>query len=371
MKNITLAFVELTESALMADFTSVRRLGSRVAKELASNGEMEAAKRLQSILRKKSVPLRTSGYSESLPLDSKSRTPLIEELNWPQAPLFLSKENKTVFLNFISEISNVDRLAKLGLATRPRLLLSGPPGTGKTLMATHIAAQLSLPIYVVRLDSLISSFLGETAKNIRSVFEFISSHNGVLLIDEIDAVAKMRDDRQELGELKRVVNTLIQGLDSLDEYPAVIGATNHEKLLDPAIWRRFPYKAELTLPDQDARNCLWNYYLYEDKANNNAMLLSAISESMSCSDIMEASLAERRRSAIYNSDIDIARVTLSVTSYLRGLKKSFSASEKVNLEEKRDAISFLASLNLKKQDIASLLNISRQTVYKHTEEKPS
>src|SRR5579863_3140015 len=129
------------------------------------------------------------------------------------------------------------------------MLIAGPPGTGKTLLAGHIAAQLNRPLYTVRLDSVISSLLGDTAKNIRSFFDFVPIRGGILFLDEMDAIAKLRDDRQELGELKRVVNTVIQGLDSLDDHAVVIAATNHPQLLDSAIWRRFPYKIELGAPN--------------------------------------------------------------------------------------------------------------------------
>ncbi|WP_244492385.1 ATP-binding protein, partial [Aureimonas sp. AU12] len=121
--------------------------------------------------------------------------------------MFLNEGGCRVFSDFVADAQRIDELSAQGLASRLGLLLSGPPGTGKTLLAGHVAAQLSRPLYVVRLDSVISSLLGDTAKNIRSVFDFVPARNAVLFLDEMDAVAKLRDDRHELGELKRVVNT--------------------------------------------------------------------------------------------------------------------------------------------------------------------
>jgi SpoVK/Ycf46/Vps4 family AAA+-type ATPase len=152
-------------------------------------------------------------------------------------PLFLGDGATGTFNDFLADVENIDRLSTKGLASPLALMLSGPPGTGKTLLAGHIAARLNRPFFVARLDSVISSLLGDTSKNIRAVFEFVPSRNAVLFLDEMDAIAKLRDDRHELGELKRVVNTVIQGLDTLDAHAVVVGASNHAHLLDPAIWR--------------------------------------------------------------------------------------------------------------------------------------
>ncbi len=364
------AYLELFEAALKADYTAIRRAGNKTVRGLDSIQETDSVQKLRSLLRKKSVPLRASGYSEQLPTDNKSRSPLVEELNWPDTPIFLSKENSGLFSIFVNEIKNTTKLSKAGLATKPRLLLFGPPGTGKTLLATHIAAQLSMPIYVVRLDSLISSFLGETAKNIRSIFEYISNQNAVLLLDEIDAVAKMRDDRHELGELKRVVNTLIQGLDSMDEHSVIIAATNHARLLDPAIWRRFPYTTELPLPDKDLRKVLWDYYLFEDGKidNMNAEVLAVSSEKMSCSEIMEAALAERRRAVLENNGINIAKIILAIIRTQNTRRTIFYLPGKIQAVDKKEITKYLTHNGIKIQVIADILNVTRQTVSKYNKE---
>ena len=241
LKNV----VELTDAALAADYTRVKRAANALARDLAKCGEEAVAQELRALIRKRGVPLKASGYIEALPVDSKSRMPLVEEQSWPDTPVFLNEDAWRTFQDFLDDAKRIDELSAKGLASRLSLLLSGPPGTGKSLLAGHIAAQLSRNLYVIRLDSVISSLLGDTAKNIRSVFDFVPARNAVLFLDEMDAIAKLRDDRHELGELKRVVNTVIQGLDALDPNAIVIAATNHPHLLDPAIWRRFPYKIDL------------------------------------------------------------------------------------------------------------------------------
>ncbi|MGA2400786.1 MAG: ATPase, partial [Syntrophobacteraceae bacterium] len=131
--------VELVEASLNANYTEVRRIGNALAKSLERCGQIEEAKKIRSALRRKSVPLRASGQVESLPVDLKSRIPLIEEVPPPDTPIFLSEGANEVFHRFIEEIQHSAELSQKGLALRSSLILSGPPGTGKTLFASHVA----------------------------------------------------------------------------------------------------------------------------------------------------------------------------------------------------------------------------------------
>ncbi|MHB1956694.1 MAG: AAA family ATPase, partial [Sulfobacillus sp.] len=132
-----------------------------------------------------------------------------------------------------------DVLSSYGLRPLNRLLFCGPPGCGKTLTAEVIALELSLELVIVRFDAVVSSFLGETAANLRKVFDFLSEGHFVALFDEFDAIGKERDDAAEHGELKRVVNSVLQMMDSYRGNSLFIAATNHERMLDRAVWRRF------------------------------------------------------------------------------------------------------------------------------------
>ena len=122
---------------------------------------------------------------------------------------------------------------------RRRVLMFGPPGSGKTSAAEGLAAELGIPLVVVRLDSLISSYLGETASNLRRVVDYAARAPFVVLFDEFDAIGRNRDDPQEHGELKRVVNAFLQMIEAYSGTSLLLAATNHEQLLDPALWRRF------------------------------------------------------------------------------------------------------------------------------------
>ena len=147
-------------------------------------------------------------------------------------------------------------LREVGVSPTRSLLIYGPPGSGKTITAHYIAVRLGLPLVVARIDGLISSFLGTTARNIANLFDFANRYACVLLLDEFDALAKLRDDPQEIGEIKRVVNTLLQNLDQRRNFGITIAITNHDRLLDPAVWRRFETHLQLGEPDEAARESL-------------------------------------------------------------------------------------------------------------------
>jgi hypothetical protein len=355
-------FVELTDAALAADYTRVKRAVTALARELAKEGQDGIAKELRALIRKRGVPLKASGYVETLPVDSKSRLPLVEEQPWPDTPIFLNADAWRVFKDFMSDVHHVADLSAKGLSSRLSLLLSGPPGTGKTLLAGHVAAQLNRPFYVLRLDSVISSLLGDTAKNIRTVFDFVPGRNAVLLLDEMDALAKLRDDRNELGELKRVVNTVIQGLDELDPAAVVIGATNHPHLLDKAIWRRFPYKIEMGQPETSVRADMWRYFLFEEADKEEiSELLAAISEGISGADIESIAVTARRHAVIDSRPLDIGSVAAATVATQSG-KPMLPQRSPLEPEQKKSVAASLRD-RLNGADIARLLNITRQAVY--------
>jgi len=362
--------ISLVESAMSADYTYVRRIGNQLVKQFLDQKDVDGAKAIQSLLRKRGVPLQASGYAESLPRDSSSRSPLVEESSWPSTPIMLSDEIGLGVNQFLEDAKNIDLLSKEGISSRLGLLLYGPPGSGKSLLAGHIAAELKRPLYVARLDSLISSKLGETSKNIRGMFDFIPSKNAVLFIDEMDAIAKLRDDTQELGELKRVVNGVLQGLDSLTDDVVVIGATNHPHLLDSAIWRRFPYKLELGNPIEQVRQSMWLQFLYMNNPLKlvEAQLLAKISENLSGADIENISFAIRRREILGKFNLTPAQTILAVISAVSG-KLNFLENKELDTEDKRKIALILQDKgNLTQQDIADFIGVTRQMVHRYLKE---
>jgi SpoVK/Ycf46/Vps4 family AAA+-type ATPase len=175
------------------------------------------------------------------PRDQDRKTPLIE-VRHPDRyfkELVLDEETTDLIRRVMREFHEWDVLETNGLRPSNKLLFCGPPGCGKTVTAEAIATELSLPLAYIRFDSVVSSLLGETAANLRKVFEYISQDMWVVLFDEFDAIGRSRDDITEHGEIKRVVNSFLQMLDNFQSRSLIIAATNFEQALDPALWRRF------------------------------------------------------------------------------------------------------------------------------------
>lgn len=164
--------------------------------------------------------------------------------------IVLSAENVRVFLGLMKEFRRADEIRRRGLSIRSKLLFCGPPGCGKTLCAEIFAGEQGLPLYIVKLDRLISSYLGETATNVRKIFEFARKQPCVLFFDEFDALARARDDSGEHNELRRVVNSLLIFIDRIAPKGFLIAATNLDQSLDPAIWRRFDEVIWFDRPDR-------------------------------------------------------------------------------------------------------------------------
>lgn len=155
----------------------------------------------------------------------------------------------------IEEHRSAKRLADHGFDAKRKLLFWGAPGCGKTATANFLAHELGLPIGTVRLSALISSYLGDTSANMQAVFDLANREDMVLFLDEVDAVGKNRDDRNDVGEIKRVVNSLLQAMDGFkSKKSVVIAASNHQYLLDKALWRRFDDIVDFPLPgDEEIR----------------------------------------------------------------------------------------------------------------------
>ena len=163
--------------------------------------------------------------------------------------ILLSPENTELLLGLIREFRQADRIRRHGLPVRSKLLFCGPPGTGKTLCAEVFANELGLPFFHVRLDSLISSYLGETATNLRKTFDFARRQPCVLFFDEFDAIARSREEASEHSELRRVVNSLLIFIEQIQPRGFLIAATNLDEHLDAAIWRRFDEIVWFDAPD--------------------------------------------------------------------------------------------------------------------------
>jgi SpoVK/Ycf46/Vps4 family AAA+-type ATPase len=205
----------------------------------------------------------TNGSTYEVPRDRERSFPLLDiqayDYSWER--LVVSAKALSILQQIETEHRRAEVLAAYGLRPTKRAVFYGPPGCGKTLAAKVLASALGYPLVTVRFDAVVSSYLGETATNLRRVFDFIQRGQWVVLFDEFDAIGKDRDNPFEHGELKRVVNTLLQLMDAFTGESLLIAATNHEGLLDNAIWRRFDAVVPFTLPTEQDRVLLLRLFL--------------------------------------------------------------------------------------------------------------
>lgn len=250
---IRLALAEQTED--------VRLFVARLVRKYR-NSEPELAEQMDLYLRAKtprpSAPMRKAAQpvvsEHALPVDDESRLSLLKvykDAPDREQPL-LSADLEEILSQLIEERRQTERLASMGLTPTRSAIFVGPPGVGKTLTARWLAAQLGVPLYVLDLAAVMSSLLGRSGSNLRAAIDFAKRSSCVLLLDEIDAIAKRRSDETDVGELKRLVTVIMQ---EVDEWPAtglLLAATNHPELIDPALWRRFDLMVDFKVPRMPA-----------------------------------------------------------------------------------------------------------------------
>lgn len=187
------------------------------------------------------------------PKDRDSALPLVQ-LAVPDrhlSDLVLDQELTETLRMLIEEVGRWPTLDSLSVPRRNRILLYGPPGCGKTSIAEAIAGELGRIFVTVRIESVVSSYLGETATNLRRVMDFAATGAYVVLFDEFDSLGKDRDDPADHGELRRIVNAVLQLIDAYRGPSILVAATNHDQVLDDAMWRRFDEVLEVPLPTRD------------------------------------------------------------------------------------------------------------------------
>ncbi len=240
----------------------------RLAEAYKKDGYLQEAKTLENIQRiaRQHKPMSSCVINASamlkgevltpqipIPVDKETSAPILEIIfdeGLPEdEPLFNEKIREAVD-SVVLEWTNYATLLQMNATPSRSCLIYGEPGTGKTHLAKWIAKRVGLPVVLAKLDGIVSSFLGTSSRNISNLFKFANRYKCVLLLDEFDAIAKLRNDPHEVGEVKRIVNTLLQCLDDRDEVGFTIGVTNHEQLLDPAIWRRFDVQIEIPKPSE-------------------------------------------------------------------------------------------------------------------------
>jgi len=241
--------LSLVKASRQGDDRGVRKAVEALAAEERAKKHTIFADRLLAQLRNDGA----SNFKRAAQIPARSGAgPLVAEI----AParhleeLILPSEAEEIVRELVAEHRRADLLRSYNLEPRHRVLLAGPPGNGKTTLAEAISDALNVPMLLVRYESVIGSYLGETAQRIAHLFEHAGSRRCVLFFDEFDSVGKERGDLHETGEIKRVVSSLLLQIDTLPSYVVAVAATNHPELLDRAVWRRFQVRLELPAPSE-------------------------------------------------------------------------------------------------------------------------
>jgi SpoVK/Ycf46/Vps4 family AAA+-type ATPase len=259
--------LRIIEGGLSKDTQKVYNYSKMLANKMSRDGEPKMSKMILDSLERNYLPMLSLDELSSTPTDTESRLSIVD-VYYPsenEITPILSELSFNKVDDFVNMIKHQGDLYKNGIESNCSLMLYGAPGCGKSTIAKYIAKQIDLPLVIARLDALVSSLLGSTSKNIRKLFDFAASRPCILFLDEFDAIAKARDDQHELGELKRVINSLLQNIDSLSSSSILIAATNHADLLDKAIWRRFHTILEIDLPVEKEIKKMLKYFIGDFK----------------------------------------------------------------------------------------------------------
>lgn len=232
-----------------------------VAKQIACRASASSSSRINKIIERQKephlVPLPSGRDRNDLLLDNLKPRFVLSDL-------VLSDETRSWLSEIVLEYSNSHLLSEHGLLPCIRILFDGPPGVGKTAGAEAVAKELGVPFLVARHDTIISSYLGETASNLRKVFDWAGTQRSVVLFDEFDSFGRQRGDSKDVGEMNRILNVLLQLFDRHTGPAMVIAATNLSGVLDSALSRRFDYAVKFSPPTREQMKELVRRHLGED-----------------------------------------------------------------------------------------------------------
>ncbi len=295
-----------------------------------------------------------------LPVDDESRLSLLKVFapSPDRERPVLAAELEAKLRQLIEERRQAALLCELGLMPPRSAFFFGKPGVGKTLTARWLASQLNVPLYVLDLTAVMSSLLGRSGSNLRAVLDFAKQTNCVLLLDEIDAIAKRRSDDADVGELKRLVTVILQEVDEWPSTGLLLAATNHPELIDPALWRRFDLVLEFPLPEPAQVRAAIERFLGADLGvfHRWVDILTYVYTTTSFSDIARDMQRIRRALALGAAPAKELIQELAKTKQL-----TLNHQERIKL-----SLLLAEQTDLSQHAISNLTGVSRDTIRKHS-----
>lgn len=274
------------------------QLAARAAKE----GKNQFAQELRDLVDSAQVP-KVANQLRPTPLaQPRGELAGLMTVSYPDVSL----QQMTLASDVLAQLQRVvleqrqrENLEEHGLEPIHRLLLLGPPGTGKSMSAAALAHDLSLPLFTIQLDVVISKYMGETASKLRHIFDAVATTRAVYLFDEFDALGAQRMAGNDVGEVRRVLNSFLQFLESASPASLVVAATNHPQLLDKALYRRFDQAIAYRLPDiEDAMHVIKNRLTLLDTAGINWRSVGAVTPGLSHSELVRAAEAAAKHALL-------------------------------------------------------------------------
>ncbi|MES2919297.1 MAG: ATP-binding protein [Pseudomonadota bacterium] len=341
--------------------TSMPEMATQIESYLKSEQTRSALSPLRRMQEQRNAAANISGEQEAapLPIDSESRLSLIkvyDDLDGFIPPLLSARVQQRLDL-VVRERENLPLLRENGISPTKTAIFVGKPGVGKTITARWLAYQLNRPLWVLDLTAVMSSLLGRTGNNLRTAIDYAKQHNAVLLLDEIDALAKRRSDESDVGELKRLVTVMLQEIEQWPDTGLLLAATNHPELIDPAIWRRFDAVIGFDDPDPGLIREAVIRFLARDAKTFQKYLdaLTLVFRGLSFSSI-ETAINEIRRAHLLEGSTPQELVRRLVERCVEGLDRQ----AKLDL-----AVELAKSTDLSQHEISRLTSITRDTIRKY------
>ncbi|MDA3790603.1 MAG: AAA family ATPase [Desulfobacula sp.] len=248
----------LFKSYLEGDNDRFNTHALQIAAHEAKIGHQQFANELRAIIdlaMQKRKAVRTDSTTVSI-IQPRGELAALLSAHYPKTRLsdmVLDTKINQRLKRIIKEQRQRDKIQAYGLSPRRKLLLLGPPGTGKTMTASTLAGELSFPLFIIRMDGIINKFMGETSAKLRIVFDAVKQHKGVYLFDEFDSIGSTRNSGNDVGEIRRILNSFLQYIEVDDSDSIILAATNHPEILDYALFRRFDDVIDFFLPDKKRR----------------------------------------------------------------------------------------------------------------------